>query len=145
MLSYLSKWKASTTNLHSLPVGSKLLSYLSKWKVSTTICYRCYGNHSIVVIPLQMKCFYNGKKLAKGVQEFLSCHTSPNERFLQRLRQMQSVSGFLLSYLSKWKASTTSAIVFGAILVVKVVIPLQMKGFYNIILFNALQQHWNFL
>ena len=107
MLSYLSKWKASTTNLHSLPVGSKLLSYLSKWKVSTTPKADAVSQWVFVVIPLQMKGFYNFSDRVRSDFGSKSCHTSPNERLLQLGLSMPKFKVNELSYLSKWKASTT--------------------------------------
>ena len=106
-----------------------------------------------VVIPLQTKGFYNNDKLDRTVGftschtspnerllqrwdvtvvvQSLSCHTSPNERLLQLCRgQIPSGRRFLLSYLSKRKASTTPSFL-GIREMRKVVIPLQTKGFYN--------------
>ena len=129
-LSYLSKRKASTTQAcgiypvsvwccHTSPnerllqqlLGlwcsyKRTLSYLSKRKASTTYFRRGKRKYSCVVIPLQTKGFYNLQKLIVTTQQ-LSCHTSPNERLLQR---------------KNWALSSTKC---------SVVIPLQTKGFYN--------------
>ena len=60
----------------------------------------------IVVIPLQMKGFYNSTTSALN-GTITGCHTSPNERLLQHFDRAHFIVKFV------------------------VVIPLQMKGFYN--------------
>ena len=129
LLSYLSKWKASTTRQDCSAHLNRWLSYLSKWKASTTrkwdrswrrakLSYLSKWKASTTLTP------WPETTLSQG------CHTSPNERLLQLSEAELSDWGVKLSYLSKWKASTTVDVRSGRTNLT-VVIPLQMKGFYN--------------
>ena len=59
------------------------------------------------------------------------CHTHPNDRLLQLSMRTLKTEVFLLSYPSKRQASTTSPET-KHFLTVKVVIPIQTTGFYNV-------------
>ena len=83
-----------------------------------------------VVIPLLTRGFYN-LALPQVLRRRESCHTPPNERLLQLNDFIRTNVLHGLSYPSKREASTTCRRWFGAGLRT-VVIPLQTRGFYNI-------------
>ena len=97
-------------------VASKL-SYLSKRKDSTT-------------------------PKADAVSQWVyCCHTSPNERILQHEESQSFQMKHSRCHTSPNERILQPYITAGQIMKTKnVVIPLQTKGFYNIIIFNALQK-----
>ena len=107
-LSYLSKRKASTTSSSVLISNLiRLLSYLSKRKASTTGMISVEGRPSISCHTSPNERLLQRWQLSALSAHFWCCHTSPNERLLQHTRGFSPEDVFLLSYLSKRKASTT--------------------------------------
>ena len=82
-----------------------------------------------VVIPLQTRGFYNLQRASLWAQLNVVI-TPPNERLLQQVTACSVPVNWKLSYPSKREASTTLESIRITVCL-KVVIPLQTRGFYN--------------